>query len=217
MEYDVYFDESGDLGTFFDKPYRKGGSSTYFTIAYIIIPIDKNKIINRFVKRFQKIRQSENEIKGANLKKGRAKKLSNEIGKLIDLHPDIIVGAITSNKKNAPKPLLKEKNVELLYSYMVQKSICDRISSFDKVRIVPDERSIPAGSQNSCADLIKTDLWFWKKVETEISYKQEESFRNERLMFIDWVANFVWRHYENGHSDPYRILGKYIEDETLFF
>lgn len=34
----VYFDESGDLGWSFDKPYGAGGSSRYLTIAFLIIP-----------------------------------------------------------------------------------------------------------------------------------------------------------------------------------
>ena len=66
MEYDVYFDESGDLGWKLNQPYRKGGSSQFFTIAYIIIPTDKNKYINRFIKQFHKDRQGiEKEVKGA--------------------------------------------------------------------------------------------------------------------------------------------------------
>jgi len=57
VEYDVYYDESGDLGWKLNHPYRKGGSSQFFVIAYIILPTDKNKHINRFFKKFHKERR----------------------------------------------------------------------------------------------------------------------------------------------------------------
>ena len=217
MEYDVYFDESGDLGWTLDQPFRKGGSSQFFTIAYLILPTDKNKFINRFVKTFFKTRGSNKEIKGADIRRGRAKVLSTRITAFLDMHPDIRVGAITIDKKNAPSPLINTNNNNVLYNYLVQVGVCPKISSFSKVNIIPDKRSVPAGSQNSCPDLIKNDLWFWKKSSTQIHYQQEESFQNERLMFIDWVANFVWRHYENNYSNAYQVLGRYLQEDKVFF
>lgn len=52
--HDVYFDESGDLGWILDAPYRDGGSSRYFTIAYVLIPSEKSILLDRFIRRFYK-------------------------------------------------------------------------------------------------------------------------------------------------------------------
>ena len=57
MNYDVYFDESGDLGWSLDLPYRKGGSSRFFVVAYLLIPKAKNKLINRFINKFHEDRK----------------------------------------------------------------------------------------------------------------------------------------------------------------
>ena len=217
MEYDVYFDESGDLGWTLDQPFRKGGSSQFFTIAYLILPNEKNKHINRFVKKLYKERGSEKEKKGARFKKGKAKSLSARIIGLLDIHKDITIGSVTVKKSSVPLPLINSQNDNVIYNHMVQKAICDKIASLGSVNIIPDKRSVPAASQNSCPDLIKNDLWLWKNSVTQIHYQPEESHNNERLMFIDWVANFVWRHYEDQHSGAYNILGKHLLEDKLFF
>jgi len=81
MEYDVFFDESGDLGWKFDAPYRKNDSSRYFIIAYIIIPTSETKYISRFIKEFHKDRGGQNkEIKGADIRNPRAKVTARKMG-----------------------------------------------------------------------------------------------------------------------------------------
>lgn len=217
MEVDVYFDESGDLGWTLDKPYRKGGSSRYFTIAYIILPSDKNKHINRFLRKFNKARKSNKEIKGADFTNGRAKSTAKDIMYLLDLHSDIQIGSVTIKKSGIPTRLVNTNNDDVLYNYMVKEAICTKIAEFSKTNIIPDKRSVPAGSQNSCSDLIKHDLWLAQRSSVEIEYRPEESHNNERLIFIDWIANFVWRHYEDGHSHAHSILGRKLIEYNLFF
>lgn len=219
MEYDVYLDESGDLGWTLGLPYRGGGSSKYFTLAYIIIPSAKNKHINRLVKKFHKDRGGkQKEVKGAEMKKRRAESLAREIRGLFEWNHDIIIGAITASKVNAPSRIADAGNhSDILYNHMVKRGLCEHISACEKVNIIPDQRSVPRGSQNSCSDLIKDELWLSMGSHVEINYSPEESHLNERLMFIDWVANFVWRHYEDGDSGPYQILQPVITDQQLFF
>jgi hypothetical protein len=50
MEANVYLDESGDLGWVFNLDYRRGGSSRYLTIAYIIMPRETHHLLGRLVK-----------------------------------------------------------------------------------------------------------------------------------------------------------------------
>jgi hypothetical protein len=218
MEYDIYFDESGDLGWTLDKPYRKGGgSSQFFTIAYLILPSDKNKIINRFIKRFNTERGSDREYKGLAFTEKRAKSMANKIAHLLRLHEDITLGAVTVKKRNLPEQVIGSNNDDVAYNFLVQKGICDKLVGFEKANIIPDKRSVPRGSQNSCSDLIKNDLWFWRRADVEIHYIPEESHQNTRLIFIDWIANFVWRYYELNKDKAYRILTPHLVEEQLFF
>ena len=50
MAMNVYLDESGDLGWVLDKPYMHGGSSRYLTIAYVVCPSEKTKLLKRIVR-----------------------------------------------------------------------------------------------------------------------------------------------------------------------
>ena len=218
MQHDVYLDESGDLGWSLDLPYRGGGSSKYFTLAYIILPADKNKHINRLVKKFHKDRSgSHKEVKGADMRNRRAESLARQIIKLFEWNDDIIIGATTVSKVNAPIRISETGNGDVLYNHMMKMGLSTHISSCAKVNIIPDQRSVPRGSQNSCSDLIKSEVWLTLNSDVEINYSPQESHLNERLMFIDWVANFVWRHYEDGRSGAYQILKPFINDERLFF
>jgi len=218
MEYNVYFDESGDLGWTLDQPYRKGGSSRFFTIAYIILLTEKNKYISRFIKKFHKDRGGkEKEIKGADFRNVRTKTIARNIIDLFERNNDIIVGSLTVKKSNVPDILLHAGNDNILYNYMVQLGICPRINSFSKVNIIPDKRSVPSGSQNSCSDQLKSKLWLESNSSVEITYEPKESYNNAGLMFIDWIANFIWRHYEDNSSEAYHTLKPYLKEDFLFF
>ncbi len=95
--------------------------------------------------------------------------------------------------------------------------LCPHIAPCASVNIIPDQRSVPRGSQNSCSDMIKSEVWLNMNSEVEINYSPQQSHNNERLMFIDWVANFVWRHYEDVNSGAYQILRPFINEDRLFF
>ena len=99
MEYDIYFDESGDLGWKINEPYRREGSSRFFTIAYLILPKEDNKYINRFLKHFHKNRDGKRkEYKGLEFRNPRAKVQARLIKRLIDDHPLMTIGAVTAKK-----------------------------------------------------------------------------------------------------------------------
>ncbi len=219
MEYDVYFDESGDLGWTLNKPYRKKGSSRYFTIAYIILPIDDIKYITRFIRKFHKERNgSYKEIKGADFRNYKAISTSRKIvNNLLKLNQEITIGVVTAKKSNAPIRLTGTGNDDILYNHMVKVGLAPRIVNIEKVNIIPDKRSVPSGSQNSCSDLLKDELWLRHDSNVKISYEPQESHNKDGLMFIDWIANFVWRNYEDGSRDAYQILQPFIQEDLLFF
>ncbi|MGK0365157.1 MAG: hypothetical protein ACI85O_002222 [Saprospiraceae bacterium] len=218
MIYDIYFDESGDLGWTLNLPYRKGGSSRFFLIAYLIIPKEKNKLIERFINKFHKERKGiKKEIKGASFRNSRAKVMSRLIIDFIRQNSDITIGYVVIKKSNVPITLVASGNDDVMYNYMVKIGITNKIGHFASVDIIPDKKSVPAGSKNSCPDLIKENLWLSRNSLVEITYKPEESHHNSRLIFIDWIANFIWRHYEDKNSEAFQILEPVLGSEQLFF
>ena len=219
MTYEVYYDESGDLGWNLDQPFLKGGSSCFFTIGYMILAIENKKRISRFLRSFHKERGGKNrEIKGASLSNKRAKAISNNIANQLLGYGDIKLGAVTVKKVNVPTPLKEGGNDHLLYNYMLNCCLPKQIRNYNDVIIIPDKRSVPKGSVNSCPDLIKTELWFKEGCSTKLSYTPKESHTDDGLMFVDWIANFVWRHHEKGHSDAaHRIRAAGLIETELFF
>ncbi|MEM9885990.1 MAG: DUF3800 domain-containing protein [Bacteroidota bacterium] len=221
MKYHAYFDESGDLGWTLDKPYRKGGSSQYFTIAALILPSEKEKYINRFIKKFHKERGGqEREYKGADFSNRKAKVMARKIVSLLQDDDEMILAAATIKKADVPTILQGTDNSNILYNHMVQSILCPTIKNLHQVQIIPDKRSVPSGSQNSCADLIKHKLWCELQSNTNIHYQAAESHHNQRLQFIDWVANFVWRRFEDEHSESqneaYELLSQILIEQNIF-
>jgi hypothetical protein len=219
VAYEVYYDESGDLGWNLSQPFGKGGSSRYFTIGYMIITSENKKRISRFLKDFHKARGGKNrEIKGASISNKRAKIISNNIANRLLRYDDVILGAITVKKENVPAPLKNGGNDHLLYNYMLNCCLPKLLKGYDEVTIIPDKRSVPKGSVNSCPDSIKTELWFREGCSTKLTYTPKESQTDDGLMFIDWIANFVWRNHENAHDQPYnRLKGMGLVENQLFF
>jgi len=219
VAYEVYYDESGDLGWNLEKTFRQGGSSRYFTIGYMIIASENKKRISRFLKNFHKDRGGkEREIKGASISNKRAKILSNQIAKRLLQYGDITIGAITVKKENVPAPLKDGGNDHLLYNYMLNCCLPKLLKSYDEVVIIPDKRSVPKGSVNSCPDSIKTELWFKEGCSTRLTYIPKESQTDDGLMFVDWIANFAWRSYENKYDESFnRLKGAGLVENQLFF
>lgn len=222
LDFDIYFDESGDPGWILDAPFRNGGSSQYFTIAYVLVPKEKSLLIDRFITKFYRSYKLDPEIeqKGANFKGGFTLIAAKSIAKFIKKNTEIIIGAITITKSNVPSNIidnLSDNNSHILYNYMLRNALVSKLQPLDKVDIFPDKRSVPKGSQNSCPDLLKTKLWFELNSDVQITYEPQDSYKNKRLMFIDWVANFVFRNYEDKETKPYEIIRPYLKEDFMYF
>ena len=100
VDMNVYLDESGDLGFIFDKPYRKGGSSRYLTIAFLAIPKNLSFLTKRIVKDLYKRRKqpSSKELKGSQLTLDDKVFFSKKVVKLLTRQPKIKIFAITVNE-----------------------------------------------------------------------------------------------------------------------
>lgn len=180
-------------------------------------PNSEIKHVTRLVNRFFKAEGITKEYKGTDFSKGRSKNMAKRITNLIDAHPYVKIGAITARKTNAPKPIIDNNEGVVLYNHMMQRTICPHLIGMDNVTLIPDERSVPRGSKNSCFDLIKHELWLCQNSTATLEYKEGDSKNSEELMFIDWIANFVWRHHEDNQSDAYHLLSRHLDEDHLFF
>lgn len=213
----VYLDESGDLGWKFDAPYRKGGSSRYLTIAYAIIPQDKNILINRFVKdiyyRFN-IPFSK-ELKATHMSIDQKLIVASKTIDFLNKNTDFLLGAITVSKERVMTHIRTDANK--LYNYMIGQSILPKICNSPSVSLVRDNRTIKVQSGNSCIDYLQTKLWFEYSSPTLLKDLPTDSHTNKCLIFIDWMTNFVWSYYEDKSSKPFEMLSRKLINQTLFF
>ncbi len=213
----VFLDESGDLGWKFTLPHRAGGSSRYLTLGHLIIPEGQDYILGRLVKSiYDKYQISpKNEKKGIDFSLKQKEFVAGEIVNMMNANPDFRLGAITVRKEMVLPHIRRDGNK--LYNYMIKRSVLDQIQSSPNVSLVRDERTIKVKSGNSCIDYLQITLWFEYQTPTIIIDYPRPSHNHKSLIFIDWVTNFVWSHYEDGQSSPYKILSPKLKNLTLFF
>ena len=190
LQMNVYFDESGDLGWKLDKPFGNGGSSRYLTIAFLIIPVNKQHLTKRIVKKTYKFekRKTKIELKGKDLTKRGIIFFSSEIVNLLQKNKDIKIIIITVKKENVLHHIRQDSNK--LYNYMINLALLDEIKNQPIVTLIPDPRSIKVESKNSMLGYLKIKLWFEKSSSTIIKEIFQESRKNLNLQFIDFIAHY---------------------------
>ena len=217
MAINVYLDESGDLGWSFENPYKKGGSSRYLTIAFVVCPSEKLHFIKRVVKdvytKYNK--DAKKEFKASMMSVEEKKYVSKQTIKLLKSHPDIKIGAITVYKPNVFTHIREDSNK--LYNYMLRLSVLDLVWKFPIVNLIRDNRCIKVKSGNSLIDYLQTTLWFDMHSKTRIIDIPSDSKAVKNLIFIDWINNIVWGKYENENSEPYEIIKDFITEKHLYF
>ena len=217
MSHKLYLDESGDLGWTFNKPNREGGSSRFLTIAFVIVPDDQIKYCNRVVRDIYSLFKIDpkTEFKGTSMSDEQKNIVAGKIIKLLKDRPEIQIGSITVRKEHVKEHIRDDGNK--LYNYMIWLSAMPKIQSYSQVEMIRDKRSIKVKSGNSCVDYLGTQLAFELGSATKLIDKPTESHTETNLIFIDWVANFVWSHYEDGKSTPFNRLIERIDNKELFF
>ena len=213
----LYLDESGDLGFTFDKPNRYGGSSRHLTIAILLTPKELSHLPKRIIKKlYQRKKQTTSkELKGPELTSKDRLFLANKIVTLLTNHPSIEAFAITVYKKNVEDHIWRDANK--LYNYMISLVLLDRIKDKPHIMFIPDERSIKVQSGNSLVDYLQTKLMFDLNSKTIIENKPQESHKVLNLQLVHFIANFVWKKYEDNHSPEYDILKQKVQLTHLFF
>lgn len=217
MAVNIYLDESGDLGWSFDNPYKEGGSSRYLTIAFVICPNEKAITIKRFVKRIYKHfkHNPKVELKASDMGQDKKSYIAKQVKRLLECNSDIRIGAITVKKQNVLQHIREDSNK--LYNYMLRLAVLGKISNAPEVHLIRDNRSIKVKYGSCLIDYLQTVLWFDMASETKIYDHPSDSKAVKNLIFIDWINNIIWGHYEFGKSEPYNILRGSITETRLFF
>ncbi len=204
-----FIDESGDLGFRFIK-----GSSKYFTIS--IIKIEESKPLNRLVRKI-KIKYGIpliTELKGSSL---RPKIKEDFLIKLLNLPIEIY--SITVKKENIETKL--RKDVNLLYNYMVNLILIDKIKELPKntkVNIIADNRITSLVSGLRFEEYLKYKILYeFSRTDLDINIQLLESHRSYPIQAVDIVVNSIFKKY-NRNFKFYNIIKGVITDErTLYF
>jgi Protein of unknown function (DUF3800) len=212
-----YVDESGDLGWNLTKPYRKGGSSRYLTIATLVCPPDKKHLPKRLIKKlYQKFNWPPKiEKKYSDMTREERICFSKYANELLNRNPSIKLIAITVSKENVLEHIRKDSNK--LYNYMINLSLIDEMCKYDEVILLPDLRSIKVESGNSLHDYLGINLAFEKKVATTLQTQFCDSASTKNLQFADMLAGSIQSHYEDSDNYCWNILHKHVSLKRLFF
>lgn len=216
----IFLDESGDLGWTFDKPNNDGGSSRFITISGIVVDETQLKYVIRHINElYKKYRLTPKiEKKGANFSDDDATFIATSLSKIIAKAPSFNVISITANKQNVIQKLRCDCNI--FYNYMLGVMLPDTIRHHNNVSIVLDKRTIKVDHGNNFEAYIKTKCWGDLEMNVDISCKYDSSDSNEGIWMADWMANWIWRKYENNQNSAYNVLrqraGTHFFEKTLF-
>jgi Protein of unknown function (DUF3800) len=214
----IFLDESGDLGWSFDQPFRRGGSSRYLTIAYLIGPSGKFQPAKRLVRKAYDYFgfDPKIEVKGAELDAEQLDYIAYRIVDMMKSNPELKLGAITVKKENVKEHIRADSN--LIYNYMIRLGVLPRIAPLSEVHLIRDNRSIKIKSGRSLQDYLQAELWFECSSKCILHDCPAESHTNLNIMFIDWVSHIIWSNYEDNESKHFKVIRRYLCDVApLFF
>lgn len=217
MAINVYLDESGDLGWKFAAPYRKGGSSRFMTIAFIICPSEKKHFLKRVVSKVYTRLEAcpKTEIKGSSLALADKEFVARQTLALLQKNPDIKIVYITVKKENVQQHIQSDTN--LIYNYMMRLALLKEVDKYSVVNLIRDNRSVKIKSGNTLINYLQTELYFSHGSSSKLVDIPSDSKAVQNLVFIDWINNLIWSHYEDNNSSPYNILKANIYSNRLFF
>lgn len=217
MKANVYLDESGDLGWVFNLDYRRGGSSRYLTIAYIIMPRETHHLLGRLVKDCYKKWgiDPKKEMKGNLMSYSRKDDIVKAVIKMFSNEPRAHMGAVTVKKENVQAHIRKDPNK--LYNYMMGLALLEPIKAYEDVELIRDNRSIRVEEGKSIGYYLQMQLWFTLDVETKLHDMPTDSKTSTHIQFVDWISYIVWSAFEDRKVDHYRRLAQFGNFKTLYY
>lgn len=216
----IFLDESGDLGWTFDKPNGDGGSSRFITISGIVIDEQQLKYVKRYISDiYRKYHLTPKmEKKGCNFSDLDAAYISANMSKIISRAPSFKVISITARKEKVLPRLRGDCNI--FYNYMLGVMLPDTFRFNKDIKVVLDKRTIKVDHGNNFEAYIKTKCWGELGMDLNIVCDYDSSDKNEGIWMADWIADWVWRKYENNQDSAYNALkslqGVHFFEKSLF-
>ena len=187
------------------------------TIGFLINPITHCNIPKRLVKDFyNKFNFNPRiEVKASDLKSHHKEFICRETVKMLEKHPDFILGGITVRKEGVDPEFRKDGNT--LYNFMMGESLLDYIDTNETCKITRDNRRVKVLSGSSCIDYLQIVTFFHRMKKTILKDNPSDSHTDDGIIFIDWITNIVWSKYEDKYAVWCDSLGKHIQEKRLFF
>lgn len=213
----LFYDESGDLGFSFARPYLRGGSSRFLTLAFLLIPYGKTQFVKRLVKKLYERKNwgPSDELKATFLSDNDKVWFAEKTVELLMNHQDFDVFTITISKTRVQDHIRQDPNK--LYNYATGLAIKNKVKAFTEVHLFPDPRAIKVRSGNSHVDYLQTVMMFDQNSAVKLIQHQVDSKDSKCIQFTDIIANIVWGYHEFGRNGAHRVLDRVISNKTLFF
>jgi len=205
----IYLDESGDLGF-------KKGSSKYFVISFIAMDTKTNLILKRKIKKVKKRHKIGKDVEIKANKSNHSLRV-DVLNKICSLPIEIY--SITTKKQGINKSLRKDTNI--FYNYMVNLILVPYIerSKISNLCLIADSRINKVSKGMRFGDYLKYKIFFENslyKIKLDIKYL--DSLTSYGLQAVDFIANSVFKSYEQTNDRYYKVLrGSIIEDKRLYF
>ncbi|WP_460030827.1 DUF3800 domain-containing protein [Megalodesulfovibrio paquesii] len=200
----MYIDESGDLGWKFDAPYKKGGSSRFFTVSAIVVSHDNAKYLGRLAKDMHRRKAWEKgtELKGHHLDMADRVHVANKLAGLA--RRGRIKLFATTIEKQFVRANIRD-NQDVLYNITVKGMLLQLAMQHKQVALFPDNRSIKMKYANGLELYFKSCLAETDS-ETKLTCRFLESVSNKSVQVADYLAHLVWRRYEQQDRSAFDIL-----------
>jgi hypothetical protein len=224
-KYLSYLDESGCTGfSFTNNPLT--GSSTYLTLACIIVHESDNPRVLKSMTRFKKfVRQNrrnlaqkhsnvelyediKEEIKGSTLRPLERQKFVEIVNEEIAKAGSYFrIFTKTACKTNITSQIFRTHPNALynkLSEYVIVEPAC-MISDLTKFILYADDREQQIKLKNSFNDFLAVRFFDKKQDTMNLNINHKNSQDSEGVQLADIVANCVWRSYERGKVDSHGL------------
>jgi hypothetical protein len=206
----AFFDESGDLGWKFDAPYRAKGSSRYFVIASALGAGDVHRRLGKVVKQVWAHQKwtSKHEKKWVDMTDAARFNFAETVAKYVKEHPEDRLAVSVLKKEELPLHLRPDQH--LLYAHLATQLVCEDLAGCEAVAVCPDELNAGTGSANLLRHLLRHELWFRRGCSPEVQQVSTKKPFVQALEFCDWLAGATASHFEDGRSEPWKILSEFV-------
>lgn len=205
----VFLDESGDLG------FKKSSSKWFlFTIAIT----SESRTLERLIKRIWRALHKKHKNLGELHAYHANRSTRRRVLQAISIIPDIKILCVILNKKKVKVDLQSKKNY--LYNYTAN-IIIDRL--FNKKTLLTNEfidlyidrKDTNKKLRDNFIEYLTKEMK--KRKVSTFSIKLHSSYDNKSLQAVDFISWAIFRKYEKGDNEFYKLIEEKIEEEKLLF